>query len=74
MMQQRPFDLLNKVLGQMILIRLKGGTVIRGKLSSFDAHMNLVLDDAEELDGGELKTKIGTVLLRGGNIIYVSPA
>ncbi len=72
--QERPFDLLNKVLGQKILIRLKGGTQIRGMLSSFDIHMNLVLQDAEELDDGQLKAKIGTMLLRGGNILYISPA
>ncbi|MCL5429963.1 MAG: hypothetical protein M1504_00620 [Candidatus Marsarchaeota archaeon] len=71
--QERPFDLLNRVLGQHVLIRLKGGTQIRGKLTSFDIHMNLVLVEAEELDGGEAKAKIGTMLLRGGNILYVSP-
>lgn len=72
--QERPFDLLNRVVGQNVLIRLKGGASIRGKLTSFDIHMNVVLQDAEELDDGELKTKIGTILLRGGNILYVSPA
>ncbi|MCW6160267.1 MAG: RNA-binding protein [Candidatus Micrarchaeales archaeon] len=72
--QERPFDLLNRVLGQQVLIRLKGGAQIRGKLTSFDIHMNLVIVDAEELDDGELKTKIGTMLLRGGNILYISPA
>ena len=74
MTQERPFDLLNKVLGQQVLIRLKGSTSIRGRIVSFDAHMNIVLDNAEELIDGELKAKIGTMLLRGGNIIFVSPA
>ncbi len=73
-MQERPFDLLNKALGQSVLIRLKGSTQIRGKLASFDAHMNVVLQDAEELEDGTTKAKIGTILLRGGNIIYISPA
>lgn len=72
--QERPFDLLNKVLGQKVLIRLKGGAQIRGALSSFDIHMNLVLQEAEELDDGQLKTKMGTILLRGGNILWISPA
>ncbi|MCL5434027.1 MAG: hypothetical protein M1538_03595 [Candidatus Marsarchaeota archaeon] len=70
---ERPFDLLNKEIGQTILIRLKGSLQIRGKLTSFDIHMNLVLQDAEELEEGELKSKVGTLLLRGGNIIYISP-
>lgn len=72
-MNERPFDLLNKAIGQKVLIRLKNSVVIRGKMTSFDAHMNITLEDAEELVDGELKAKVGTLLLRGGNIIYVSP-
>ncbi len=74
MPQERPFDLLNRVLGQQVMIRLKGDTSIRGRIVSFDAHMNVVVENAEEIEDGELKAKIGTILLRGGNIIFVSPA
>lgn len=74
MQQERPFDLLNKVLGQKVFVKLKNNFNIRGRITSFDAHMNVVLEDAEELDGGETKVKLGTILLRGGNIIFVSPA
>ena len=74
MQQERPFDLLNKVIGQKVFIRIKNGLSIRGKMSSFDAHMNIVLEEAEELSDGELKSKLGTILLRGGNIIFISPA
>ena len=73
MPNERPFDLLNKVLGQQVLIRLKGNMSIRGRIVSFDAHMNVVIENAEELEDGELKIKLGTILLRGGNIIFVSP-
>jgi small nuclear ribonucleoprotein len=73
MNQERPFDLLNKVIGQKVIIRLKGNMSIRGTVKSFDAHMNVVLENAEELVDGELKAKVGTLLLRGGNIIFVSP-
>ena len=74
MQGERPFDLLNKAIGQHVLIRLKNGDGIRGKVSSFDAHMNMVLEDAEEVgDNGDSKAKIGTILLRGGNILFVSP-
>ncbi|MDE1833655.1 MAG: small nuclear ribonucleoprotein [Candidatus Micrarchaeota archaeon] len=72
-MDQRPFDLLNKVLGQQVLVRLKNNVAIRGRMVSFDAHMNVVMENAEELNDGELKAKLGTILLRGGNIIFVSP-
>ncbi len=75
MNHERPFDLLNKAIGQQVLIRLKNGDDIRGKVQSFDVHMNIVLEGAEELDeGGGTKTKLGVILLRGGNILFISPA
>ena len=74
MQGERPFDLLNKSIGQRVLVRLKDGSGIRGKVSSFDVHMNIVLEEAEELgDDGNSKARIGTLLLRGGNILFVSP-
>jgi small nuclear ribonucleoprotein len=74
MQGERPFDLLSKSIGQHVMVRLKNGDGIRGKVSSFDAHMNMVLIEAEELGGdGSPKTKLGTILLRGGNILFVSP-
>jgi small nuclear ribonucleoprotein len=73
-MEERPFDLLNKSLGRQVLVRLKNNTSVRGKIVAFDAHMNIVMEGSEELDtGGDLKSKLGTILLRGGNIIFVSP-
>ncbi len=72
---ERPFDLLNRAIGQQVLIRLKNGTDIRGKVQSFDVHMNIVLENAEEMDdGGNTKIKLNTILLRGGNILFISPA
>ncbi|EQD35872.1 Like-Sm ribonucleoprotein, eukaryotic and archaea-type, core [mine drainage metagenome] len=73
MPQDRPFDLLNKSIGQQVMIRLKNGTDIRGKVVSFDAHMNIVIENAEEVDDGELKARLNTILLRGGNILFISP-
>ena len=35
--------------------------------------MNLVLNDAEELKDGEVVRRLGTVLIRGDNIVYISP-
>ena len=67
-------NLLNEALGNMILIKLKGGRELRGKLRSFDQHLNIVLDDAEEVrHDGEVR-RIGLVLIRGDNVVLVSPA
>lgn len=72
--ERRPFDILNQSLNNNVLIRLKGNVEVRGTLASFDVHMNLVLENAEELQDGQVKRKIGTVLLRGDTVVYVSPA
>ena len=57
-MNERPFDLLNKALNKQVLIRLKNGVSIRGRITSFDAHMNVVIEDAEELEDKELKASL----------------
>ncbi len=74
MVEKRPFDVLNGALNKNVLVKLKGDVEVRGVLMSFDVHMNLVLDGSEELKNGELKRKLGTVLLRGDTVVFVSPA
>ena len=74
MAEKRPFDILNNALNQNVLVKLKGDVEVRGILGSFDVHMNLVIENGEELKNGELKRKLGTVLLRGDTVVYVSPA
>ena len=69
----RPLDALGKSLNSQVLIKLKGGKEFRGALQSFDMHMNLVLNDAEELEDGESTRRLGVVLVRGDNIVYISP-
>ncbi len=70
---QRPLDALGNSLDSPVLIKLKGDREFRGVLKSFDLHMNLVLNDAEELEDGEVTRRLGTVLIRGDNIVYISP-
>jgi len=40
---------LDESLGKVVLIKLKGGKVIRGSLHGFDQHMNLLLENSVEL-------------------------
>ena len=70
----RPFDELTKALGQAVLVRLKGDKVIRGTLTSFDIHLNIILENAEELngDGQAVKEKYSKVMVRGDNIIFLA--
>ena len=68
----RPIDVLNNAKGKRVLIRLKKGEEISGILQALDLHLNMWLDDAEQITE-ENKIKLGTLLVRGDNIIYVSP-
>lgn len=70
--EKRPFDVFNAGLNKNVLVGIKGGKEFRGKLTSFDIHMNLTLEDAEELINGEAKRKIGTTLIRGDSVVYLS--
>jgi len=70
---QRPLDVLGSSEGKRIIIRLKSGEEITGILKAFDSHINVWLDEAEN-KGSEKEVKLGRVLVRGDNIIFVSPA
>jgi small nuclear ribonucleoprotein len=71
-MGNRPLDILNNSLNTPVIVRLKGAREFRGNLQGYDVHMNLVLEEAEELREGEIR-KLGTVIIRGDNVVYVSP-
>ncbi|MCR4335469.1 MAG: LSm family protein [archaeon] len=73
MNNSRPFDLLSDSIGKGVLVELKGNVSYRGTLKAFDVHMNIVLEDAEKLENGESKTKFGKLILRGDNVLLISP-
>ena len=72
-MGNRPLDILNTSLGKAIIIKLKGDRSFRGTLEGYDIHMNLVLNNAEELLEDENAKKLGTIVVRGDNVVYISP-
>jgi small nuclear ribonucleoprotein len=71
-MEARPLDMLNRARGQRIIVELKNGKQLIGKLDAFDIHINIVLHETEERVNGEVTRKLGTVFLRGDTIILVS--
>jgi len=71
---ERPLDMLNASRGKEVLVQLKNDKQITGKLIAFDIHINVVLDNARELQNNEIKRNIGLTFVRGDTIIYVSPA
>src|SRR2546426_192690 len=60
-------------LNKVVLVQLKGGRNVRGRLYSFDQHMNLVLEEAEDVTNSDSTKKLGTIIVRGDNVVLVSP-
>ncbi len=67
------FQVLEDFLDSNVLVQLKGGRMLKGILESYDNHLNVVLRQAEEIEG-ERSRRLGTVLIRGDNVIVISPA
>jgi len=74
MADKRPFDILNSSLNNTVIVGLKGGVEFRGTMVAYDVHMNIVLENAEQLANGEVKRGVGTILLRGDSVTYISPS
>ncbi|MBS3131369.1 small nuclear ribonucleoprotein [Candidatus Woesearchaeota archaeon] len=73
MEQSRPLDALNKARNKRVMVELKNNRQYVGKLIAFDIHINVVLEDAEEREAGEMKRKLGSIFIRGDTITVISP-
>lgn len=73
--QKRPFDLLNNSLNNTVIVGMKGHVQMRGTMIAYDVHMNIILEKAELLDeDGQVKKGLGSVLVRGDSVVYISPS
>ena len=72
-MSEMTAKILEESLGKIVLVRLRGGRKLRGKLKGFDQHLNLVLAETEDITNAEKGRKIGIIILRGDNVIIISP-
>ncbi|WP_455368446.1 LSM domain-containing protein [[Eubacterium] cellulosolvens] len=70
-------EIANKIfeesLNKVVLVQLKGGRIVRGKLYSYDQHMNLVMEDTEDITEADKAKKLGTLIVRGDNVVLISP-
>ncbi|MFC6835236.1 LSM domain-containing protein [Halomarina ordinaria] len=61
-MTGRPLDVLEESLGTDVTVHLKGGEVFTGELTGYDQHMNLVIDEGEDI-----------TIIRGDNVVSITP-
>ncbi|HIE14837.1 TPA: RNA-binding protein [Candidatus Bathyarchaeota archaeon] len=66
-------EILEESLGKVILIQLRGGKRLRGKLKGFDQHLNLVLEETEDVTNADNLKKLGLIIIRGDNVVMISP-
>jgi len=59
-MSEMTTEILEQNLGKIVLVRLKGGKSLRGRLKGFDQHV-------------ENMRKLGLIIVRGDNVVLISP-
>ncbi len=55
-----------------VTLLLKDSRMLQGKLVGYDDYMNMVLEDAEETVNEEVR-RVGTIVLRGNNVVTITP-
>jgi|TARA_B100000809_G_C14791778_1_gene406923 small nuclear ribonucleoprotein len=63
--------LMNNTKDKLVTLKLRNTKTIQGILKEFDIHMNMSLEDAEDVSA-EKPEKLGKILIRGDNIIAIS--
>ena len=64
--------MLEKSMNKKVILLLKDSRLLAGTLVGFDDYLNMVLEDTEETNGDNVK-RLGTVILRGNNVVSISP-
>jgi small nuclear ribonucleoprotein len=72
-MSEMTTKIMEESLGKIVLVRLRGGRKLRGKLKGFDQHLNLVLEETEDTTDVENVKKLGAIIVRGDNVVIISP-
>ena len=67
-----PLASLEKSMNHRISLLLKDGRILEGKLAGYDDYMNMVLEETEERTAEQTR-RLGTVVLRGNNVVRISP-
>ncbi|KAF5434725.1 Small ribonucleoprotein [Candidatus Methanophagaceae archaeon] len=62
------------MIGRKVHVEMKGERIaLEGVLRSVDDYLNLHLSAANELYAGEKKRLLGSVVVRGNNVVLINP-
>ena len=67
-----PLNVLERNINKSVMLTLKDGRTLEGKLTGFDEYMNMILEETEETREDQVR-RVGTVVLRGNNIVTIVP-
>src|SRR5436309_8294324 len=67
-----PLNVLEKSINKRVQLLLKDNRILEGKLVGYDDYMNMVLEDTEETKEDNVR-RVGTVVLRGNNVVTIVP-
>ncbi len=69
-----PTKKVQTLIGSIVQVEMKGDKhILEGKLESADEYLNLHLTETYEIADGVKSRSLGSVILRGNNIIMLSP-
>lgn len=69
-----PKPFLNLLTGKSVVVKLKWGHEYKGILVSTDGYMNCQLASTEEIIDGQCTGRLGEVMVRCNNILYIRGA
>jgi U6 snRNA-associated Sm-like protein LSm6 len=72
--KRNPSDFLKQVIGKPVVVQSNTGVTYRGVLACLDGFMNIAMEQTEEYQDGQLKSRYGDCFIRGNNVLYISSA
>mmetsp|Transcript_49860 Transcript_49860/g.113244 ORF Transcript_49860/g.113244 Transcript_49860/m.113244 type:complete len:86 (+) Transcript_49860:261-518(+) len=69
-----PKPFLSALIQKPVMVKLKWGMEYKGTLMSVDSYMNVQLGEAEEFIDGDFAGKLGEILIRCNNVMYIRGA
>ncbi len=66
---QRPLDALGKSINTNVVVYLKDGNNVKGRLKAYDLHLNVALENAK-FENNEKEYPL--IVIRGDNVLFIS--